>query len=279
MLSVRDLRCGYGPRVVVDGVSLDLAAGEILSLLGPNGVGKTTLFKVLLNLHPALSGTICVDGEDVRGWSSRRRAQVLAYVPQSHTPPFPFSVLDVVTMGRTAHLGPFESPSARDRDRAVEVLETLAIGGLKDRIYTELSGGERQMVLIARALVQEPQILVLDEPTSNLDFGNQVRVLALIRQLADQGLAILMTTHFPDHVYLCSSSVALLGRGGQVHTGSVAEVMTEEHLEQAYGVPVQLVELPLGPDRTLKTCVPWPVLPSLKMRHGAAETTSLGVPS
>jgi iron complex transport system ATP-binding protein len=256
MLSVRDLRCGYGGRVVLDRVSLDLGAGEVLAILGPNGIGKTTLFKALLHLHPALSGSIKVDGEEIGDMSSRRRARILAYVPQAHAPPFPFAAIDVVTMGRTARLGTFSSPSAGDIGIAEGALDALGIAALRDRIYTELSGGERQLVLIARALAQQPRILVLDEPTSNLDFGNQVRVLSQVRRLAAQGLGVIMTTHFPDHVYLCSSSVALLGRDGIIHAGPVDEVMTEKRLEAAYAVPVRLATLSLGEGQAYRTCVP-----------------------
>jgi len=256
MLSIRELSCGYGLKTVVDRISLTLAPGEILCLLGPNGVGKTTLFKTILHLQPSLGGQILVDGEDIKSWPSQRRAQTIAYVPQAHTPPFPFTVTDVVTMGCTARLGMFSAPSAKDRQSAADTLEMLGIGHLSARIYTEISGGERQMVLIARALVQRPRILVLDEPTSNLDFGNQIKVLKKINQLAAQGMAIIMTTHFPNHVFLCSTSVALMGRDGRILAGSLDEVVTESRLESAYGVKVKLVDILLDDGQTVRTCVP-----------------------
>ena len=181
--------CGYRDRTVLRGLSFTVSSSEIVCLLGPNGVGKTTLFKTVLGFLKLQGGKILADGEDVRTWSRKKYARTIGYVPQSHTPPFPFTVFDVVAMGRTAYLDAFASPSQKDLDIAEEALEALEITHLRDRIYTEISGGERQMVLIARALAQQPRLLVMDEPTSNLDFGNQMRVLAQIKRLAEKGMA------------------------------------------------------------------------------------------
>lgn len=256
MLNVRDLRCGYGARVVVDRASIDLGPGEILCLLGPNGVGKTTLFRSILNLLPAIGGEILIDGENIADWTSCRRARAVAYVPQEHAPPFPFRVEDVVLMGVTSRLGMFSMPSPKDRERAAETLETLGIGYLRDRIYTEISGGERQMTLIARALVQNPRIMVLDEPTSSLDFANQVRVLALVKKLAASGVAVIMTSHSPAHVFLCSTKVTLMGKDGWLLTGTIDETLTEENLFRVYGVPVRIADVELGDGTSVRTCVP-----------------------
>jgi iron complex transport system ATP-binding protein len=173
-------------------------------------------------------------------------------VPQAHTPPFPFAVRDVVLMARTAHLGVFGSPSRRDTVIAEDALETLGISGLARARYTEISGGERQLVLIARALAQQSEFLVMDEPASNLDFGNQVRVLRRVKELAGRKLGLLMTTHFPDHAFLCASRVALLQRGRLLALGRPEDVLTRSHLESAYGVPVRIVEIEAG----LRVCVP-----------------------
>lgn len=254
-LALCDMSCGYRGRPVLEHISFTVHTGEILCLLGPNGVGKTTLFKSMLGLLPPLAGRVELDGEDIARWTDRRRAQKIGYIPQSHVPPFPYSVLQVVVMGRTAHLGLFASPGPDDEAQALAALEQLGIAHLKDKIYTEISGGERQMVLIARALAQRPQVLLMDEPTANLDFGNQARVLSVINRLAGQGMAVVMTTHTPDHAFLCSSKVALLERGSRVTFGSAEEIITPEHLRRAYGIEVCLTSA-VYQNHVIRGCMP-----------------------
>lgn len=254
-LDVCSAVCGYRDKVILRDISFGVSSSEILCLLGPNGVGKTTLFKTILGFLKLKGGAIRVDGEDLSGWSRKKYAQRIGYVPQMHTPPFPFTVFDVVAMGRTAHLDAFASPSKADLEIAEESLDSLGITQLRDRVYTEISGGERQMVLIARALAQQPQLLVMDEPTSNLDFGNQLRVLKQIRKLAEGGMGIVMTSHFPDHAFLCASRVALLSRDGFA-IGEPDEIVTEESLRRVYGVNVKITATPVGGGRYEKACVP-----------------------
>jgi iron complex transport system ATP-binding protein len=251
-LDVSALRCGYPGHPVTDAISFSVEAGEALYLLGPNGSGKTTLFKTVLGLLPRLDGKITVDGSDTASWSRARLARALAYVPQAHTPPFPYSVRDVVLTARTAHLGVFGQPSRRDVAIADEAIETLGLVHLAKARYTEISGGERQLVLIARAVAQQSRFLVLDEPTSNLDFGNQVKVLRKIRELLRLGFGLLVTTHLPDHAYLCASRVALLCAGKLIDIGAPDSVLTETRLKQTYGVNLKIAEV--EPD--LKVCVP-----------------------
>lgn len=255
-LEIRNVICGYGTKTVVKDISVQVSSGEILCILGPNGVGKTTLFKTILGFLKLQGGEIILDGQNVQNWSKKKFAKVVGYVPQAHTPPFPFSVRDVVVMGRTAHLGAFASPSLQDVAIAEEALETLGISFLQDRIYTEISGGERQMVLIARALTQQPDVLVLDEPTSNLDFGNQVRVLEQIKKLAERGLGVIMTSHFPDHAFLCSTKVALMQRNNVFIVGNADDVVTEENLKSAYGVNVKITCFENACGEVIKSCVP-----------------------
>jgi iron complex transport system ATP-binding protein len=250
-LEIKRVICGYGARTVLKDISVSVHNGEILCLLGPNGVGKTTLFKTILGFLKLQGGEILLNGENIRLWPRERLARAIGYVPQVHTPPFPFTVWDVVTMGRTAHLGVFASPSKKDVLIAEQALETLNIGFLRDRIYTEISGGERQMVLIARALTQEPKLLVMDEPTSNLDFGNQIRVLQQIKELAGRGLGVIMTSHFPDHAFLCSTKIALLLKDKGFITGEADEVVTEENMRAAYGVKVKIIN-----SGDVKACIP-----------------------
>ena len=251
-LEVERASCGYGAKSVVDSVSFALESGEVVCLLGANGSGKTTLFKAILGLLRLRGGRVLLDGADTAPWPRRQLAHVLAYVPQAHTPPFPFAVRDVVLMARTAHLGIFGSPSRGDAAIAEDAMETLGVSHLAHALYTEISGGERQLVLIARALAQQSEFLVMDEPTSNLDFGNQVRVLRRIKELAGRKLGLLMTTHFPDHAFLSASRVAVLKAGKLLAMGRPEEVITGRQLEGAYGVSVRVVEVEAG----LRVCVP-----------------------
>ncbi len=256
VLSVEHMSCGYGKTVILPDVSFSVAQGEVLSLLGPNGVGKTTLFKTMLGLLRSMGGEIRIDGIDVGSLGPRERAQLMAYVPQVHTPPFPFKALEVVLMGRTPHLGPLGSPTGEDQRIALGTMERLGIDHLKDRIYSRLSGGERQLVLIARAMGQHPRILMMDEPTANLDFGNQSRLLAQVRNLADQGLAVILTTHHPDHALSCSHKVALIRPNRRVSIGPKDEQITETNLADVYGIPVKISEVNANNGKTIKTCVP-----------------------
>jgi iron complex transport system ATP-binding protein len=173
-------------------------------------------------------------------------AKTLGYVPQAHTPPFAFCVRDVVLMARSVHSGPFSSPGKRDIAIAEEALDRLSILRLANEKYTELSGGERQLVLIARALAQQARVLVVDEPTSNLDFGNQVRVLRHVKELADSGLGLLMTTHFPDFAFLCATRVALMKQGQILAVDRPENTLTQTALEEAYGTPLRIVDAGLG---------------------------------
>lgn len=255
-LEIKHAVCGYGSRTVLNDITFEVETGDILCLLGPNGVGKTTLFKSILGFLKLQGGDILLDGQDIQKWPRSRLAKVIAYVPQAHTPPFPFNVLDVVVMGRAAHLGAFTSPSKKDIAIAEEALETLNISFLKNRIYTEISGGERQMVLIARALTQQPEILVMDEPTSNLDFGNQIRVLERINHLSKKGLAVIMTSHFPNHAFICSTKVLIIQRDSGFKQGRANEVMTEENLKAAYGIEMKIASVENSCGEKINTCVP-----------------------
>jgi iron complex transport system ATP-binding protein len=253
-LEVEHVTCGYGAKGVVHDVSFALGPGDILCVLGGNGSGKTTLFKAILGLLPLQAGRISLGGEDTARWSRERVARAMAYVPQAHTPPFAFTVREVVTMGRASHLHWSASPGYRDEALADEAMHTLSIEHLADARYTEVSGGERQLVLIARALAQEAQVLVMDEPASSLDFGNQVRVLTQVKTLAARGLVLLMTTHSPNHAFQCASRVAILKAGRLLAHGRPADTLTEACLTETYAMPLRVIDL--GGHR--KTCVPAP---------------------
>jgi iron complex transport system ATP-binding protein len=243
-LSIRNLAFGYGARTVGSGVTLTVDDGEVLALLGPNGAGKTTLFKTMLGLLPPKEGDVQLDGVSLTGLSRAERARKIAYVPQAHAALFPFIVRDVVLMGRAARLAPFSAPARRDREIAMQALERLGMTHLASRPYTEISGGERQMALIARALAQEPKILVMDEPTASLDYGNQMRVLSHIRRLAGEGISVILSTHNPDHVFMVADRVALLHNGALAALGAPSDVLTAERLKQLYDIDVVIGTLP-----------------------------------
>jgi iron complex transport system ATP-binding protein len=255
ILELRGLSCGYGRRKVLSDINLSVAFGDNLCLLGPNGVGKTTLFRTILGAIDPMGGEVLIDGKSIVSQSRRQRARLMAYVPQAHTAPFPFHVMDVVLTGRTAHIALTSAPSHHDEEVARVALERMGIADLRDRPYTELSGGERQLVLIARALAQEPRVLIMDEPSSHLDFGNQARLLALIKSLVQEGdLAVLMSSHFPNHAFACATKVGLVKDGRLIALGSPDAVLTETSLEDLYEIPVRILEGHPDTDPTLKVC-------------------------
>lgn len=221
-------------RDVLKHVSFSLVAGEILCLLGPNGAGKTTLVQCLLGLLPPSAGQISLLGDDVSHLSHSERAKRISYVPQSAEVAFPFEARHVVLMGRTPHIRRLGEPTRLDREIAETMLVRAGIPHLADRPMNRLSGGERQLVLVARALAQDAPILVMDEPTSSLDLGNQRRVLRLARELAQSGKTVVMTTHAPDQPFLLDSKVALLKNGELLGVGAPGEVCTLDAMNKAY---------------------------------------------
>ncbi len=251
-IAANRLGVGYGATAIGRELSFTVGAGEVLCLLGPNGSGKTTLFKTLLGLIPAQSGSVSIKGASLLGLKRGEIARSVAYVPQAHAAHFPFLVRDMVVMGRTAHQGMFSMPSPRDQAIAIGSLAQLRIQHLADCDYTKLSGGQRQLVLIARALAQEAPVIVMDEPTASLDFGNQHLVLQEIARLAQSGLAIVFSTHDPDHAFAVAHKVALLHDGQLIAVGLPFDVLTPERLKLVYGVDVTIERLHGGQT----VCVP-----------------------
>ena len=242
-IEVKNLSFSYGDRPVLQDISFSVGEGEFLSILGPNGVGKSTLFRCVLGLLSGYTGTVSVDGVDARTFSIREAARHIAYIPQSSRSVFNYSVFDIVLMGRTSGLHPFRSPGRKDKEVCHWALEKVGIPHLRDRCFHRLSGGEQQLVLIARALVQKAPILMLDEPTANLDFGNQLLVLEQARSLAREGYTVIQTTHHPEQSYMYSDRILAIQNGRILTEGMPKAVLTEETIRALYGVDVQVVSL------------------------------------
>ena len=240
------LSIGYGGRIVASGIDVAVDQGEVLCLLGPNGAGKTTLFKTLLGLIPAKAGEVRLGGRPIEDLSRSEMARGVAYVPQAQVMDFAYSVLDLVLMGRTAHLGPFAAPRAIDRERARAALADLGILDLAHADANRISGGQRQLALVARALAQDAPFIVMDEPTASLDLGNRLLVLDRVRRLREQGYGVVFSTHDPEQAHELATRVAVIADGRLAAHGSPAEILTGDMLSRVYGVHVSIEHTPSG---------------------------------
>ncbi len=236
LLAAQDLAVGHGGRAVVAGIDFRHDAGRVLCLLGPNGVGKTTLFRTLLGLIPPVSGQIRLSGQPLAALSVRETAMRLAYVPQALATAFAYSALDVVLMGAASRQGPFARPGKAQIEAAMAALGQLGIADLAPRDVTLLSGGQRQLVLVARALAQATPVIVMDEPTASLDLANRRRVEQAIRALSAAGTAIVLSTHDPNQAAELADDVMLIGRGGVLAHGAASAVLTADLLSRLYGL-------------------------------------------
>ena len=252
LLEVKNISFDYDGEEIFSDISFSINKGDVLCILGPNGTGKTTLIKCLNGLNEINSGEIRINGENIKNLSFKQISKHIGYIPQTHIPSFPFKVFDVVLMGRAPYINLSNSPKEKDKKIAFNALKTLGIEDLKDKQYTNLSGGQRQLVFLARVLCQNPDILILDEPTSHLDFGNQIKLLEIIDNLAKRGLSIIMSSHFPDHAFLSSNKVAIMKNKKFIDFGLPDDVLTEDNLKKAYSIDVKLIEL----DDSRKVCIP-----------------------
>lgn len=242
-ISIQHLNFAYGKHQILHDINFEIPDSTLVNVLGPNGVGKSTLFRCILGLNPGYSGHIVVNGKDMSKLSIRERAREISYIPQSHAPVYDYEVLDVVLMATGTDLGMLRTPGPRHIKRAMEALERIGIGHLAHRTYTQISGGEQQLVLIARALAQNARTIIMDEPTSALDYGNTVRVLSCVRQLAREGLSIVQSTHQPDQAFLYSDKTLVINDGRVFAYGDPHDVITNELVSVIYGVDVEVNSL------------------------------------
>lgn len=244
-------------RVLYKNLSLDAREGEIIAILGPNGVGKTTFLRCMMGMLAWKEGRTLLEGKNITELQTREIGKTIAYVPQARSLPFSFTVLDVVLMGRAAHIGPWAQPGKEDYRLARLALERMGIGSMADRTFSRLSGGEAQMVLIARALAGNPKIIVLDEPESHLDFRNQLIILTALRDLCDErGITCIVNTHYPEHALRIADRALLLGNDGRTpRFGGVYDTLSEELLRDYFKVRIKTVDFQDG-ERTHRAVYP-----------------------
>lgn len=240
-LELQHLTIGYdNDKTVVQDFTYCYETPSILCLLGKNGAGKSSILKTIMGQLQPRYGEIFLNDTPIRRFSSRELARHIAYLPQYHQPKFNFSVIDVVRMGRHVHHGIFSCPTEKDQSVALQHLQCLGISHLAAKSYTQISGGERKLVLLAAALSQEPEVLLLDEPTSCLDFGHQYQFLDLVKNLQHMGKGIIMTTHFPEHPLYLDADVAIIDKQHVTQTGNAKRILTDHTLSQLYGLPLRV---------------------------------------
>ncbi len=238
-LNALHLSFAYSAKTILKDITFTLPGKGLTCLLGKNGSGKSTLLKCLLGLLP-YSGEALISDKDIKKMSYRERAKAMAYIPQATQCAFGFSVIDMVIMGTANSLGQFSSPGPNEYKIALEALNMMDLMELKDRNFQTLSGGEKQLVLIARALAQKSEVLLMDEPCSSLDYGNQAKVMACIKKLSCKEYSILMSTHSPEQAFLYADRALTLTNGEIGALGLPKEVLTEKHLSELYGIPVEI---------------------------------------
>lgn len=238
-IEVHNLSFSYDEHVVLDKINFSAKEGELIAFLGPNGAGKTTFFRCMLGFLKPSEGEILVNGKKIDDYSRKELASQIAYIPQSYSPAFNHTVIDSVLMGMTSQLGMFETPSEKHREKAFEVLKSLKIDHLAEKGSLKISGGERQLMLLARAMVQDAKLLIMDEPTANLDFGNSYRVMERIARLKEQGYTVIFSTHDPNQALNFASRIVAL-HGSRIIADGEPSTCTPEIMKTLYGVDVSM---------------------------------------
>ncbi len=244
MIQLEHVQCGYGSRVVLSDVTVTIEKSKLTCLLGKNGAGKTTLFKSILGIIQVLGGTISYDGKWKESFKAREFARYISYVPQAHGTPFPYTVFEVVLMGQFAYSDALTiRPGEKSREIAWSCLRTLDIEHLANRSFSRISGGEKQIVLIARAMAQQPQYIAMDEPTSSLDMGNQARVMQQAQMLTQKGYGVIMNTHAPQQALQYADQVMLLNNGKIEQCGGPDEILHSSVVSELYATPLEITEV------------------------------------
>ena len=243
IISFNGVSCGYKNHCVVSNLSFSFRTGEATCILGSNGIGKTTIFKSLLGYLPLMEGTIYVDNTDLKTMTVKQRASIMAYVPQAKSYSYQFTVRDIVLMGRASYIPRFQTPGNEEYSVVNQTLEKVGISEYSNRYYSELSGGEQQMVLLARAIAQGSKYILLDEPASNLDYLNQKKLLNLIIDLTDSGIGILMVSHSPEHAFMCCKNTLMIDTKGHYVYGQTQDVITSDNLKRTYGVSIGIAQV------------------------------------
>lgn len=252
-ITIKNLKFAYGTVPVLKGLDFSFEEGKMVCVLGKNGAGKSTLFRCILGLQKVYEGEIYIDGVDVKKMSAAELAKKVAYIPQNHSSTYAFTVRDMVLLGTTASMGRFENPGKLQHEMAQQAIQRIGIEKLADRSYTEISGGEQQLTLIARALAQQAKILIMDEPCANLDYGNQIRLLQTLIKLGKEGYLILQSTHNPEHAFLFADEALALNNGRIAGIGRPQEILTKELLEDMYKIEMELYTV--GKEG-MRVCVP-----------------------
>ncbi len=241
MLEVRNLNFSYPNGAgKLENINLKIGAGEILTILGRNGAGKSTTLGLISGSLKPISGEIFLDGKNVDSLSNKERAKIMAYVAQSEVTEYEYTGLEFITMGRAAHLGIFARPSKEDEQIAKIYTKKLEIEHLEEKFITQMSGGQKQMCMIARAMAAQPKMIIFDEPTSALDYGNQYKFLRTVKWLKELGYSVVLTTHNPDFAVLLGGYVALVKGDGNVEFGTVSEIIRSENLSKLYGLSLNV---------------------------------------
>ena len=252
-MRVEDLHFSYGAHPVLKGISFGVEDSGFVSLLGPNGAGKSTLFRCMLGLLTPASGSVHICGRDIRTMPASELSHRVAYIPQSHSPVFNFSVFDMVLMGTTSQLSPFATPGREQKEIAEAAMERVGIAHLRDRGCSNISGGERQLALIARAIAQQAKILVMDEPSASLDYGNKLRVMEMVKNLTSDGYTVIQSTHDPDQAYLYSDQILALYDGKILADGTPRDTISSNLISKLYNVDVQVCSMH---EDGVRVCVP-----------------------
>jgi len=251
LIDAQNISFSYKNKEVLNGVDFKLYKGDVLSLIGKNGCGKTTLLKILLGIYKS-KGNIEILSKNISKYKNKELAKIISYVPQTHQIPFDYTVFDVVLMGRLPYINLFSNYSKKDKEIAIKNLEKVGILHLKNNIYSQISGGERQLTFIARALTQEAKIIFMDEPVTGLDYGNQLKLLKFLKELASEGYTFVKTTHYPDHALYASNKVIMLQDGKVLDYGKIDDKLTENNINNLYDVNVEVISRENG----YKFCIP-----------------------